>query len=435
MNRRKILFPLAVLAAACFGAFLLLATAPEVESVSPEKSLPIVRTIDVRPGDVRMTVRSQGTVAPRTESNLVPEVSGSVVWVSQALVSGGFFVRGQPLLRIDDRDYAAALARARADVARAEGEAEHARAELRRQRGLARSKANSPSQLSNARRGERVARATLEAAKVSLEIAERDLARSEIVAPFDGRVREEHVDVGQFVSRGAPIATLYATDFAEIRLPLADRQLAFLELPGILEPTATDAGPEVRLYARFAGTEHTWTGHIVRTEGEIDAQSRMVHVVARVENPYGTVSAAEVVDADILRVSGDSDEGEDVPALSGVVDAPTGRPIDAVRVEPTGDGRAPLAVGLFVRAEIDGRLARGVLVVPRSAMRDAGQLLVVDREDRLRLQEVDVLRIDRDEVLVRGGLDADDRIVVSPIQVVVEGMKVRPIADVEATRS
>ena len=395
MNRRKIFLPFAVLAGAAFGAFVLLATAPEVESVSPEQALPIVRTVEAEPGDVRMTVRSQGTVAPRTESNLVPEVSGTVIWISPALVSGGFFQAGDPLLRIDDRDYAATLARAKADVARAEGEAEHAAAELRRQRGLAKSKANSPSQLSNARRGARVARASLEAAKVSFEQAERDLARTEIVAPFDGRVREEQVDVGQFAARGSPIATLYATDFAEIRLPLADAQLAYLDLPGLRTAFEAHEGPDVRLRAHFAGEEHVWHGRIVRTEGEIDPQSRMVHVVAQVEDPYGTALA----------------EGAELD-LSG----------------------APLAVGLFVRAEIDGRLAEDVISVPRSAMRDHDQLLVVDRDDRLRLRRVDVLRIDRDDVLIRTELEPGERVVVSPIQVVVDGMKVRPIIDgAEAT--
>jgi RND family efflux transporter MFP subunit len=437
MTARKLWMPLLVLLGAALGAYLLLATAPQVESVSAEKAIPMVRTLDVRPADVRMTVRSQGTVAPRTESNLVPEVSGTVVWVSPALVSGGFFSEGEPLLRIDERDHLAALARARAEVARAEGEAEHAAGELQRQRGLARSNANSPAQLSNALRAQRVAEASLEAARVSLEQAQRDLDRCELTAPFDGRVRSEQVDVGQFVARGTPIATLYATDFAEIRLPLADRQLAFLELPGMHEPRGSDAfgeGPAVRLYATFAGQEQTWTGHIVRTEGEIDAQSRMVHVVARVEDPYGTrarkAAAAEAVGAEPSA----SDAAEAVGAEPGASDA-----AEAVAVMDD-DATFPLAVGLFVRAEIDGRWVEDVLVVPRPAMRDDDRLLVVDADDHLHLRAVDVLRIDRDEVLIRADLDAGDRVVVSPIQVVVEGMRVRPIddspiADAGTTRS
>jgi len=428
-----------VLLAAAFGAYLLLVTAPEVESVSPEKAIPMVRTLDVRPGDVRMTVRSQGTVVPRTESSLVPEVSGTVVWVSPSLVSGGFFGQGDPLLRIDDRDHLAALARAEADVARAEGEAEHAAGELRRQLGLARSNANSPAQLSNARRAQRVAEATLEAARVSLEQAERDLARCELTAPFDGRVRSEQVDVGQFVARGAPVATLYATDFAEIRLPLADKQLAFLDLPGLHEPRASDAfgqGPAVRLHATFAGQEQSWAGHIVRTEGEIDAQSRMVHVIARVADPYGT-RAAQTETAAAGPASAPSANGVAGDETAIATDGATGgeKAIATDGVAPDEIGAAaggssfPLAVGLFVRAEIDGRLAENVLVVPRSAMRDDDRLLLVDQDDRLRLQPVDVLRIDRDEVLLRTDLSPGDRVVVSPMQVVVEGMRVRPIDD------
>ncbi|MAJ60065.1 MAG: hypothetical protein CBC48_08800, partial [bacterium TMED88] len=208
MKPSHFLYPLGILFASAIGAFLLIATAPKVESVPTEKSLPLVRTIQAQPEDVLWTVRSQGTVAPRTESDLIPEVSGRVVWVSPKLVSGGFFEFDEPLLRIDDRDYAAALARAEADVARADSEAQHAASELKRQQGLARSKANSRSQLSDALRADRVTEASLKAAKSQLGVAQRDLARTEIRAPFEGRVRNEDIDVGQFVSRGTPVATL-----------------------------------------------------------------------------------------------------------------------------------------------------------------------------------------------------------------------------------
>ena len=107
-------------------------------------------------------------------------------------------------------------------------------------------------------------------------------------APFDGRTREEHVDIGQFVSRGVPIAPLSATDFAEIRLPVADHQLAFLEMGSLAPNAMADEGPEVVLRARFAGRDLEWRGRVVRTEGEIDPRSRMLHMVARVEDPYGT---------------------------------------------------------------------------------------------------------------------------------------------------
>jgi RND family efflux transporter MFP subunit len=389
---KKILVPIAVLAVAIAGAFLLVATAPSVEHVTPERAIAAVRVRDPKPQSVRLLVRTQGTVAPRTESALVPEVSGRVVWISPALVSGGFFAEGEPLLRIERRTYEMAVDRAKAAVTRAQSEFEYADSELGRQEGLSARDVASTSQLSQARRARRVSDASLVEAKVALEQAEWELERSEIVAPFEGRVREERVDVGQVVSRGVDLGTIYATDYVEIRLPVADHQLAYLNLPRFSgrndeEEVARPAAPQVRLRARFAGEEHEWRGEVVRTEGEIDARSRMVHVVARVEDPYG--------------------------------------------VKHTGDPRAPLAVGLFVQAEIEGPLAEDVIVVPRYALRDERHILVVDAEDRLHSREVEVLRIDGDDVLIQGALARGERICVSPVQVVVEGMRVRPMKDDE----
>ncbi|MCP5043271.1 MAG: efflux transporter periplasmic adaptor subunit, partial [bacterium] len=146
--------------------------------------------------------------------------------------------------------------------------------------------------------------------------------------------------------------------------------------------------PRVLLRAHFAGRSHEWTGRIVRTEGEIDPKSRMVHVIARVEDPYG--------------------------------------------LAPGNGSKTALAVGLFVQAEIEGPLADNVLVIPRYAMRDGHSILVVDREDRLRIREVDVLRIDGEQALIRSTLGPGERICVSPIQIVVDGMHVLPVPDDEA---
>ncbi len=383
---RTIGLPLLVLAVAAAGAFVLVATAPSVENIPAERALTAVRVIAPWPQTIRLTVRSQGTVAPRSETELVPEVSGPVVWVSPALVSGAFFEKDEPLLRIDPRDYEAAVARARAVLTRAQGEADHATAELARQRRLSEKNVGSSSQLSNARRADTVGRAAVEEARVALEQAGRDLVRTEIRAPFEGRVRNERVDLGQFVSRGQAVATLYATDFAEIRLPIADSQLAFLALPNFRRDEIE--GPSVTLRANFAGAEREWTGRIERTEGEIDPQSRMVHVVARVSDPYDS-----------------SSEGDTAGTLT------------------------PLTVGLFVRAEIEGRLAEDVIVVPRAAMRNDERILVVDADDRLRLRDVEVLRIEQDDVLIRALLHPDERICVSPLQVFVDGMRVKPIEE------
>jgi RND family efflux transporter MFP subunit len=371
--------PLVVVFVAGLGAAGLVITAPELESAPLEEVVAVVRVMAGVPQDLALVVRSQGTVEPRTESDLVSEVSGRVTWVSPALASGGFFEAEEPLLRIDPGDYEMARARARASLARAQGEWEHARENLARRENLAERNIASSSQLDDARRTSRVAEASLEEARVALRQADRDLARTEIRAPYAGRVREKNVDVGQFIARGSPAATLYATDYVEVRLPVPDSELAFLDLP-LFGGQALEGGPPVSLSARFAGREHTWLGRIVRTEGEIDPKSRMVRVVARVEDPY-VVS----------------------------------------------EQRAPLAVGLFVQAEITGPVANDVLVVPRSALREDGRLLLVDAEDRIRLREAEVLRMDYEQAVVRAELKPGERVCVSPLQAAVAGMLVRPV--------
>lgn len=385
---KRLLIPALVLALCCIGAFLLVATAPSVENVVPERAVSAVRIRDAKPEAVRLLVRTQGTVEPRTESAVLPEVSGRVVWVSPVLVSGGFFENAEPLLRIEQRSYQMAVDRAKASVTRARSEVKFASDELVRQQGLSAQNVASPAQLSQAQRSDQVAKANLTDAKVGLEQAEWDLERTEVRAPFRGRVREERVDVGQVVGPGGSVATIYAIDYAEIRLPVADHQLEYLRLPG--HPLAAEAETEtefpiVHLRARFAGKEHTWRGIVVRTEGEIDPKSRMVQVVARVEDPYA--------------------------------------------VEPDNEQQAPLAVGLFVQAEIEGMMAENVIVVPRYAMRDENHILVVDRDDRLRIREVEILRIDGENVLIQGTLGSGERLCVSHVQVVIDGMPVVPVAD------
>jgi RND family efflux transporter MFP subunit len=361
---------------------ILIATQSPIAGGSKPKTLRAVRSIEVSLQPQMLYVASQGTVAPRTETEMMPEVSGPVVWMSPALVSGGYFAKGAPLLRIDARDYAAAVARARAVLARADAEYELAHSELGRRTDLARRSVVSQASLDSQHRAERVADATLREARVSLEQAQRDLERTEIVAPFSGRVREEQVDVGQFLNRGARFATLYATDSVEIRLPIPDEQLAYLELPlqqyGELPEQQRLS---VDIVARFAGAERRWRGEIVRTEGEIDAQSRMVHVVARVTNGDPAEGGAEV----------------------------------------------PLPVGLFVQARISGRSFDELVVLPRQALRGPASVLVIDADGRLRMRAIEVLRIDRDRVLITSGLEAGERVCISEIDAVVDGMQVRDV--------
>jgi RND family efflux transporter MFP subunit len=376
---RKFVIPALVVIASIFGAVTLLATSPQLEPSSIEPIAAAVRVQEINPEPIQLTVHSQGTVVPNTESELIPEVSGRVIWKSPALVNGGYFEAGEPLLRLEDNDYRSTLARARSALTRAEAEFEHARFEYQRLKSLEEKQLASQSQIENQLRGYRVAEAALQDARAAFNQASRDLARTEIKAPFTGLVRKESVDIGQFASRGMSIATIYAGDQAEIRLPIADRQLAFLNLPlGHRGELPADQQPNVTLTADYAGRTLSWQGKIVRTEAQIDTSSRMVHVIARVTN-----------------------EEQDVP----------------------------LNVGLFVNAEIEGLLVEDVVVLPRNALRNGNRVLVVDDENRLHYRDIEPLRLYRDQVLIQSGLETGERVCISPLQTAIEGMPVNPISE------
>ena len=375
---RHFIIPLFILGIFLFLAATLMATAPVLEPSSIEKIATTVRVVEIQPKSVQLKVNSQGSVMPSTESQLIPEVSGKVSWMSPNLVAGGYFDDQEILIRVDDTDYKTKLDRAQANLTRAEAEQQHNEFEYRRMQSLVKRNLVSRSQLENALRAFRVAEASLQDATANFNQAEQDLSRTQIRAPFAGLVRAENVDIGQFVSRGNPIATIYAGNQAEVRLPIADRQLAFLNIPvSIRGEIPKEFQPEVTLTAQYAGQTLAWKGTIVRSEAEIDVSSRMVQLVARVESSSNPV---------------------------------------------------PLSIGLFVSAEIEGLAAKNIVVLPREALRNDNQVLIVDKENRLRFRKIDTLRLYQDDLLIKAGLEAGERVCVSPIQTVIEGMKVNPIS-------
>jgi RND family efflux transporter MFP subunit len=375
----KARYPMVALTIAAFIAVLLLSFRPHLEPQGVERSLIAVRTLTVVPQAEILTVRSQGTVKPRVEGQLTPEVSGRVVWLAPALVTGGSFAKGDLLFRIDDSDYRNTYDRSKAVVSRAEVEYELAESDNNRQQRLSKQKLSSQLQVDQAHRAYRVAEANLIEARISLEQSRLNLKRVRISAPYTGRVLNESIDVGEYVSSSKAVASIYATDTFEIRLPIANSQFAYLNLA----PTASgmidsNHAPKVTIYGEYGGTKFEWLGEMVRTEAVIDAQSRMLYGVARVKTEYSKE-------------------------------------------------KPPLVVGLFVKADIEGRAVENVIRLPRSAIRDDNQLLVVDQEDRLRFRKVKILRVEYDDVLVSGGLVAGERVCISPLQVVVDGMKVKPL--------
>jgi multidrug efflux pump subunit AcrA (membrane-fusion protein) len=240
--KRVLWIPLSVLGGAAVVVTLLMLTRPEATPIAPEPRIPVVQVLRVEPGPLDLVVRAQGTVTPRTESEIRSQLAGEIEWVSPALVSGGFFAAGDPLLRIDPADTRAKLETARAVLARAESELERAVRDRARQRRLAERSVASPARLDEVENVARGAKASVREATARLEIAERDLDRTTVRAPYAGRVRSERVDRGQFVVRGEELARVYAVDHAEIRLPIPDRELRYLDLPlGYREPRRGEA--------------------------------------------------------------------------------------------------------------------------------------------------------------------------------------------------
>jgi membrane fusion protein, multidrug efflux system len=222
------------------------------------------------------------------------------------------------------------------------------------------------------------ARAKLKAAQADLTNARLQRSRCEWRAPFAGRVRERNTGLGQYVQPGEKLARIYAIDVAQVRLPLATDQFSYLDLLLDHRNSKADTGPKVILSTQFAGALQRWEGHIVRAEGALDQETGLLHAVAEVKNPY-TVKA----------------------------------------------GQAPLMPGLFVNAEIVGRDQTDVFVLPPGAVNPSNEVLWVDRDDRLHIRKVDILRTEPNRILIKGGLNRGDRVVVSGIQVPVEGMKLR----------
>jgi len=367
------------------GWLVLTVQKPELKKIKPPAPKPVVRTISVTNGSQVVSIKGEGTVKALREIQLIPQVSGKVVYISEALVNGGEFRQGQVLLRIDPVDYRLAVTLAQAKVKDsesklrlAEEEAAAAREEWRllHAKGSRQHEAPPPLVLKEPQLA--AAKARLDADRADLKKAQLNLERTELKGPFHGRVSQESVDLGQYVAPGQALATLYDTEAAEIIVPLENEDLSWFHVPGFTPGNGPGAPATVRV--RIAGKERTWKGQVVRAEGKLDERTRMINVVVRVKNPYAT--------------------------------------------------KPPLAVGLFVHVSIAGRRLPEAAVIPRSALRQGDVVWVVDQDNRLYFRKVEVAKRHQNDVVIQKGLRDGDMVVITPLQEVTDGMAVSPVCEV-----
>lgn len=349
---------------------------PAPESQKVEILPRTIRTVQAKTTDMTLYIETQGTVNAKQVIDIIPQVAGEVQYVSPDFVAGGRFKKDDILIRIDPRDYELAVITAEARIAESnqrvmqeEAEAELAKSEWEE---LGEGEASDLTLRKPQREG---ALAALKSAEAGLSQAQLDLERTVIKAPFSGILTEKNVDLGQFLNRGAKIGRFYSTEVLELRLPLTDRDLAQFDLPGL--QSGSKQYP-VKLTGQFANKQSTWNARLVRTEGIIDVNSRILYVVAELK-------------------------GDELYSI---------------------EDNIPITIGQFVSAEIEGRSFQNVIKLPRESLRQGNQVLVVDKDHKLRTKMVNVLESNKDYIVISSGVENGDIVNLSQLGISVDGMLV-----------
>ncbi|KFZ30076.1 membrane protein [Pseudidiomarina salinarum] len=379
--KKRVLLPPAIILVAILLVVVLVSMRPEPPKRETIRPAVLVEVKEVQPEDVNFLVAGQGNVEARNSTTLVAQVTGQVIDMADNFVAGGFFKKGDVLLRIDPSDYRVAVQSAKANLAQARSNLaeESARAQVAKEEWESLQMGEIPD-LGLRKPQVASAVAAVQSAEAAVAKAERDLARTEIKAPFDGLLQSKNVDLGQFVSMNSQIGQIMSTNIAEVRVPLSDRDISYLELPEIGNTLGLEELPEVELYSDVAGQRHSWMGRLVRTEGVLDPASRVIYGVVEVKDPYNRAGQTH---------------------------------------------ETPLRFGRFVQLNIEGVEAEQVYTLPRYALTTTGKLWVVDEDRRLSMRDVSVLRAEANTIYVDEGLQPGDKVVLTQLSNALVGMKVR----------
>jgi RND family efflux transporter MFP subunit len=365
------------------SALVLTGKPAPVANVPAEPLRPVVAVLQAQPSAISLAVNTQGTVEARRRISLVAEVAGKVATVADQFEEGAFFDAGDTLLQLEQADYEFAIARAQSQVAAAEQRLAEERGRNRQAKREWRELGTLEANALFLRQPQmKAAEAALKAAEADLSAAQLALSRTEIRAPFSGRIESKRVDLGQYIAPGTAVAEIYATDIVDVALPLNDSQLAALKLP--MNANVALATP-VTLSTDFGGREWQWQAQIRRVQAVVDRQSRTVNAIAEVLQPF----------------------------------------------ESEASGRPPLTPGMFVRAEIPTPPMPNLVQLPASALRSDNTVLVVGKGEKLDRQSVTVQRRTEQWAWV-SGLAQGSRIVRAQTGLLVAGLTVEVSGSVVA---
>lgn len=374
----KIVLPILILVVGIYGFKMMgkLKKAPQRQQQMQQGLL--VDVMGLQTTDHQTTIFATGTVQAEQEIELVPQVSGKVVSISPNFVAGGFFRKGDLLLKIEASDYQLSVEKSKAEIAQAQlglaTENERARVALSEWNRIEMVDKGAPGPLVTREIQLQQEKARLAAAEANLKLAQLNLSRTELRAPFNGRIRKEQVDIGQFIKSGASIGTLAGTDRAEIHIPVAVDELIWLTSSGQLQKVAAS------IY--LPGQVQTkWQGKLVRTLGEIDTKSRLATLIVAVNDPYRLQSS---------------------------------------------NSSSALPNGQFVNVEIQGQVLQNVFKIARKALRSNNTIWLVDNDNRLVTQTVQIIRRERDSIIIKPDVNNGDRLIISALSGVAEGALLRP---------
>ncbi len=385
------IFAVFIIALGVFVTIVLIKLKKPPQQTEQEVLAPLVKVERIEVKDIPMLVHGNGTVYPKVEVSIVPEVAGKVIYIHPELKVGGFIRAEEKILQIDPRDYELAVQQADATVqdAKVKLDTELAEADVARKEWSQLNPGVEPTSSLVLREPQiRKAQTALDSAEAQLAVAQLKLERTSLSLPFDALIISEQVDLGQYIVTGQSLASAYGTDAVEIEVPLEDKELAWFDVFGLTIPGRANEKMAKQttalVKANFAGAEHTWQGRVVRTTGQVDRTSRMIPIVVEVANPFDT---------------------------SG--------------------GKPPLLPGVFADVYIKGRVLKQAFAIPRDAIREGNQIWLVN-DNTLHIRTLNIVRTDKDYAYTNSGVDDGSQIITSSLDVVIEGMKVRTQSDVPA---